>query len=69
MYKANPYAIFVQQIVKLNVQGQTLSKIDEVSKRIMKQSSVEGNTMQSTIEGITMQSSAEGITMQSRTTN
>ena len=37
---------------------QTLSKIDEASKRIMKQSSVEGSTMQSTIEGIATQSDA-----------
>ena len=54
MYKANPYVILVEQTFQYNVQGKTLSKIDEASKRIMKQSSVEGNTMQSTIEGIAM---------------
>ena len=41
------------------MQGKTLNKIDAANDRIMKQSSVEGNTIQSTIEGIAMQPSAE----------
>ena len=56
MYKANLYVICatVEQILKKHMQGKTLSKIDEARKRIMKQSSVEGITMQSTVEGIAM---------------
>ena len=52
MYKASLYVIFIKHFLKDHLQGKSLSKINEASKRIMKQYYAEGISMQSTVKGI-----------------